>query len=84
MAFAGHSLYKIKVFGRWGSASVERYVREAILGRGGGGIAKVTEGITKELRKKPATAKKPAARDHRMFRGGRKQRVAEEDEDGED
>ena len=47
MAFAGHTLHKIKIFGRWGSDAVERYVREAILGKKGGNIAKVTEGLAK-------------------------------------
>ena len=47
MAIAGVPLVKIKVFGRWGSAAVERYVRDAILGRLGGGISKVTEGVAK-------------------------------------
>ena len=82
MAWAKLTLHKIKVFGRWGSAAVERYVRDAILGMAGGDVAQLTEGVKKK--KKPTTTKQPAARNHRMFRGGRKQRVAEEDEDGED
>ena len=43
MAWSGVRLSKIKVFGRWGSAAVERYVREALLGRAGGDIARMTE-----------------------------------------
>ena len=50
MAFGGHSLTKIKIFGRWGSAAVERYVREAILGYRGGDVAQVTEGVEKALK----------------------------------
>jgi hypothetical protein len=44
MALAGHSEWMIQLFGRWGSSAVLGYVREALLGRRGGVIAKVTEG----------------------------------------
>ena len=43
MAAAGHTAWVIQVFGRWGSAVVLRYVREALLGARGGTIAATTE-----------------------------------------
>ena len=45
MAYAGLSEWTIQMFGRWGSATVLRYVREALLGRQGGTIAQATEGL---------------------------------------
>ena len=47
MAFAGHVIWTIQVFGRWGSAAVLGYVRDAILGLKGE-IASITERGTKE------------------------------------
>ena len=44
MAYAHLSEWTIQMFGRWGSTTVLRYVREALLGRAGGHIAQVTEG----------------------------------------
>ena len=44
MAFAGHQIWTIQVFGRWGSPAILGYVREAILGKSGGQIAQKTEG----------------------------------------
>ena len=45
MAFAHHTEWTIQVFGRWGSDAVLRYVREALLGKEGGTIARTTEGF---------------------------------------
>ena len=44
MAYARHTEWTIQLFGRWGSNTVLKYVREALLGREGGTIAQVTEG----------------------------------------
>ena len=44
MAYALHSEWTIQLFGRWGSSTVLRYVREALLGKEGGHIAQITEG----------------------------------------
>eukprot|EP00972_Heterocapsa_arctica_P068182 10068478-Heterocapsa_arctica.AAC.1 len=44
MALAGHSEWLIQLFGRWGSSAVLLYIREALLGRRGGVISRVTEG----------------------------------------
>ena len=43
MALAGHPVWTIQVFGRWGSAAVLGYVREALLGHQGGELAQRTE-----------------------------------------
>ena len=43
MAIAGHRVWTIQVFGRWGSSAILGYVREAILGQQGGDLARVTE-----------------------------------------
>ena len=43
MAYAGHPVWTIQVFGRWGSPAILEYVRDAILGQQGGHIAQVTE-----------------------------------------
>ena len=37
MASAGHTAWVIRLFGRWGSDTVLRHVREALLGRKAGG-----------------------------------------------
>ena len=83
MAFGGHSLYKIKVFGRWGSDAVERYVREAILGKHGGDMAKITEGVKQALTKELQTAKgkrSKAKADKRRRTGEHRRRAASEEE----
>ena len=43
MALAGHPIWTIQVFGRWGSKAILGYVREALLGHQGGNLAHVTE-----------------------------------------
>ena len=43
MALAGHSEWVIQLFGRWTSATVLKYVRDALLGENGGNIAQLTE-----------------------------------------
>ena len=83
MALAGHGLPKIKVFGRWGSAAVERYVREAILGRKGGNISKVTEGVAEELEEKKPKRKAVQAVTKGRGRGRRLKRVEDDDEEVE-
>ena len=45
MALAGHSEWVIQLFGRWASATVLRYVREALLGEKGGNLAQLTETV---------------------------------------
>ena len=45
MAYAQLSEWTIQMFGRWGSATVLRYVREALLGKEGGSIAEIVEGV---------------------------------------
>lgn len=50
MAEAGHPVWVIQVFGRWGSAAVLGYVREAILGTCGGSLAAITEQRRTSLR----------------------------------
>ena len=45
MAYAQLSEWTIQMFGRWGSATVLRYIREALLGRDGGNIAEIVEGV---------------------------------------
>ena len=45
MAYAGHSEWAIQLFGRWGANTVLRYIREALLGKAGGHIAQITEGV---------------------------------------
>ena len=44
LAAAGIEESRIALFGRWGGATVRGYVREAALGRGGGGLAEQVEG----------------------------------------
>ena len=52
MALAGHHVWVIQLFGRWGSAAMLRYVREALLGVKGGNLAEITEGVhNPELKK---------------------------------
>ena len=79
MAIAGIPLQKIKVFGRWGSAAVERYVRDAILGRLGGGIAKATEGVTKAKTKKEETEEATKGQGKRTREGRRLRRAVVEE-----
>ena len=43
LAAAGVEEARIALFGRWGSAAVRGYVREALLGRSGGGLAEQVE-----------------------------------------
>ena len=43
MALAGHPIWTIQVFGRWGSKAILGYVREALLGHQGGSLAHITE-----------------------------------------
>ena len=43
MALAGHPIWTIQVFGRWGSNAILGYVREALLGYKGGNLAQQTE-----------------------------------------
>ena len=43
MALVGHHVWVVQLFGRWGSVTVLRYVREALLGKEGGNLAEVTE-----------------------------------------
>ena len=63
MARAGHQVWTIQVFGRWGSPAILGYVRDAILGAQGGGIAQITEGTDKtslDLAKVRDTVKRAA------------------------
>ena len=43
MALAGHPIWTIQMFGRWGSRAILGYVREALLGYQGGSLAQQTE-----------------------------------------
>ena len=45
MIFAGHSDVIVQLFGRWGTTTVLKYIREAPLGAKGGTITQVTEGV---------------------------------------
>ena len=40
MALAGIHIWVIQLFGRWGSSTVLRYTRDALLGRRGGGLGR--------------------------------------------
>ena len=74
MAAAGHPAWTIQVFGRWGSAAVLGYVREAILGERGGSLAATTEARSLTISK----LKKRLAVDRRRqpFRACRIKRAA--------
>ena len=80
MAYAGHSLHTIKVFGRWGSSAVERYVREAVLGKKGGNLSKVTEGIIKELTGRAKNKKENKGKAAAVSRRRRLRRMADSEE----
>ena len=62
MALAGHPIWTIQVFGRWGSRAILGYVREALLGHQGGSLAQQTEqaaagrGSIKDVRQLAAQA----------------------------
>ena len=74
MAAAGHPLWTIQVFGRWGSSSVRGYVRDAILGVRGGTLAAATEAHALsqwQLRRK---AERGGRRRGALFLQGRKRK----------
>ena len=62
MAYAGHPLWTIQVFGRWGSTAILGYVRDAILGVQGGDLARHTEEGPKLLSTGARTVKNAARR----------------------
>ena len=72
MAVAGHPAWTIQVFGRWGSAAVLGYVREAILGLQGGQLAQVTEARSVTIAGLAQSVRK-AGKD-KLFRRGRRRR----------
>ena len=73
MAFAGHPAWVIQTFGRWESAVVLRYVRDALLGEDGGDLAQVTEGVLEPVR--GAARSVAAARPAGQSLGGVRRRV---------